>query len=416
VSKKSRQASAVESNNRTATNPQTIRVGELLVEAGIVSSAEMIEAIQVSKRLGVPIGRVLTMSGCVRESVLEAALQVQQLIRQEEVPVQAAINSLHRAHSMKMSIMDALAEEDLQPDLEHDPHKLAELLVDSNIVSAEEMERAVQDSVEKGVPLGSTLVMQGFMSEQVLPSLVNIQRQITSGGLSREDGLKEIQETFVHWVKADESLKKPLKGDEPNSSDHLKSGTYEALSSTSTQSNQSLQTQALPKVSPDGSESLGDQGRGSTEARADGKSDPRAEARAEVKQPEDVSAVRLVDLLKQSGLFSQADVQRRYDLMLKDPVRSAKFFLELGLVEEEDIKGALRSHSLMQRGHLTRDEAARALQQSRTEGFERELSQEGSERVRRYTDKKWRGQMGKVLGGALFGAVIAGITMGRRNK
>jgi len=394
VSKKSRHASQVDNNNRGTASPQSIRVGELLVEAEIVSSAEMIEAIQVSKRLGVPIGRVLTMSGCVRESVLEAALQVQQLVRREEVPVQAAINSLHRAHSMKISIMDALAEEDLQPDLEHDPHKLAELLVDSNIVSAEEMERAVQDSVEKGVPLGSTLVMQGFMSEQVLPSLVNIQRQITTGTLSREDGLKEIQETFVLWVKADESLKKPLEVDEPVSSDHLKSGTYNALpsnaaqSSQNAQNNQSMQTQALPKVSPP--------------------------AEASAPQAEDNSGVRLVDLLKQSGLFSQADVQRRYDLMLKDPVRSARFFLELGLAEEEDLKGAIRSHSLMQRGLLTREEAAQALQQSRAEGFERDPSGEGSERVRRYTDKKWRGQMGKVLGGALLGAVVAGFTLGRR--
>jgi len=413
VSKKSRQTGTVENNNPSAASPHSIRVGELLTDAGIVSSAEMIEAIQVSKRLGVPIGRVLTMSGCVRESVLEAALQVQQLVRREEVPLQAALNSLHRAHSMKMSIMDALAEEDLQPDLEHDPHKLAELLVDSNIVSAEEMERAVQDSVDKGVPLGSTLVMQGFMSEQVLPSLVSIQRQITSGALSREDGLKEIQETFVLWVKADESLKKPLKNDEPESPDHLRSGTYPALSSTTTQSNQSLQTQALPKISPEGGES-GDQSKSGLETRPEARTEAKIENQSLPKQAEDVSSVRLVDLLKQSGIFSQADVQRRYDLMLKDPVRSARFFLELGLVEEEDIKGALRSHSLMQRGHLTREEAAQALQQSRADGFERELSGEGSERVRRYTDKKWRGQMGKVLGGALLGAVVAGFTFGRR--
>src|SRR5208283_3112083 len=114
--------------------------------------------------------------------------------------------------------------------------------------------------------------------------------------------------------------------------------------------------------------------------------------------PEDNSNVRLVDLLKLSGIFSQADVQRRYDSMLKDPVRSARFFLELGLVDEEDLKSAIRTHSLLQRGHLTRDEAALALRQSRSSEFEKELSSEHSEKVKRYMDKRWRGHMGKILG------------------
>ncbi|MBS1990840.1 MAG: hypothetical protein JSS86_08165 [Cyanobacteria bacterium SZAS LIN-2] len=395
MSKKSSRTGQLDSSNLGPANPTAIRVGELLVEAGIVSSAEMIEAIQVSKRLGVPIGRVLTMSGCVRESVLEAALQVQQLIRHEEVPLQAGINSLSRANEMKISLIDALAEEDLQPDLEHDPHKLAELLVDSNIVSAEEMERAVLVSVEKGVPLGSTLVMQGFMSEQVLPSLVRIQRQISEGGLSREDGLKEIQETFVLWVKADESLKKPLEIDEPVSSDQLKTGSYSTPSPAPVPAERAA---AAPAPAP-------------AERTVEN-------APAQSSASQDVSTVRLVDLLKQAGIFSQADVQQRYDQMLKDPVRSARFFLELGLVQDEDIKGALRTHSLMQRGHLTREEAALALSQARATDFERELDAGAAgqlpDNVRRYTDKRWRGQMGKVLGGALLGAVVAGITMGRK--
>jgi hypothetical protein len=360
-------------------------VGELLSEAGIVSSAEMTEAIQVSKRLGVPIGRVLTMSGWVPEPILEAALQVQLLIRNNEVPLTAGINSLQRVYKNKLSLSEALAEEDLKPELILDPLKLAELLVDSNIVSAEQMELAVQTSFEQGVPLGSTLVMQGFMSEAVLPSLERIQRQISEGQLSRENGLKEIQETFVLWVKADESLKQPLKVDEPAPRSESKAQKEDQL-------NDSRRAPA-----------------------------PQPVAHAETKlpdepAPEDNSNVRLVDLLKQSEVFSQADVQRRYDSMLKDPVRSAKFFLELGLVDEEDIKNAIRTHSLMQRGHLSRSEAAMTLRQLRSSGYERELNAETSEKVKRYTDKRWRGHMGKILGGALFGAFVAGITMGKRGK
>jgi len=70
----------------------------------------------------------------------------------------------------------------------------------------------------------------------------------------------------------------------------------------------------------------------------------------------------------------------------------------------------------MQRGHLSRSEAAMTLRQLRSSDYERQLSGETPEKVRRYTDKRWRGHMGKILGGALFGAFVAGITMGKRGK
>jgi hypothetical protein len=52
-----------------------VRVGDMLVAARVVSSAEITEAIQVSKRLSIPIGRVLITSGCVTEKLLHAALE-----------------------------------------------------------------------------------------------------------------------------------------------------------------------------------------------------------------------------------------------------------------------------------------------------------------------------------------------------
>ncbi len=76
-----------------SSNYKSVRVGELLVDAQIISSSEMTEAIQVSKRLGVPIGRVLMMSGSVRQDELAASLQVQPLIREGQIPYDAAISA-----------------------------------------------------------------------------------------------------------------------------------------------------------------------------------------------------------------------------------------------------------------------------------------------------------------------------------
>jgi len=387
-----------------SSNQKSVRVGELLVDAQIISSAEMTEAIQVSKRLGVPIGRVLMMSGSVRHDELAASLQIQPLVREGQIPYDAAISGLKRVHQLRMTMADALAREDLRPDLVDNPEYLGELLLDSNLVAPEDMEKAIQTSMASGIPLGSALVLQGLLSPALFPSLQRIQQQLVEGTLGREEGIKEVQDTFVHWLKAEESKDQPEAALQPSDAIAAPDPPYQATVAQAPKepaknNGQSAQPAAVaaasvaPQVEP-------------------------VKARAEVQA---VADIRLVDLLKSAGFFSQADVQKRYEAMLKDPVRSAKFFLELGLLAEEDVKNAVRSHGLMTKGSLTREEAIFALSSCRTSDLEKQISQAGSPaannaKIDRYMDKGQRNVMSKVIGGALFGAIIAGFTFSNRGK
>ncbi len=378
-----------------SSNYKSVRVGELLVDAQIISSSEMTEAIQVSKRLGVPIGRVLMMSGSVRQDELAGSLQVQPLIREGQIPYDAAISALRRVHQLRISIADAFAQEDLRPDIEDNPEYLGELLLDSNLVAPEDMERAIQTSMSSGIPLGSALVLQGILSPALFPSLQRIQKQLIEGVLTREEGIKEVQDTFVLWLKAEESKEKvpaPLLGKDTIAAED----SYVIAKSEPIRSNGS-QTNAH-----------GHHVEASTETVETKLATP--------KTSETVADVRLVDLLKSAGVFSQADVQRNYEAMLKDPIRSGRFYVELGLIDEEDMKRALRSHALMTRGNLTKEEAIFALNSSRTTEFEKQIAGTDSVKVQRYMDKQWRGKATKVLGGALFGALVAGLTFSNRKK
>ncbi len=126
--------------------------------------------------------------------------------------------------------------------------------------------------------------------------------------------------------------------------------------------------------------------------------------------------MRLVDLLKQSGIFSQAEVQRSYEALLRDPERSARFFLELGLISEEDLRNSLRAHALLQKGMLNKDEAIYAVRNERVTEYEKTISDVKDEKVKRYMDRQWRGRMSTVLGGALVGAVVAGFSMAKNKR
>lgn len=391
-----------------------IRVGELLQDSGIVRPEEMIEAIQVSKRLGVPIGRVLMMSGWVRADELEAALHSQVLVRTEQIPREAALSALRLVHEQHMSLIDALSVEEFEPQIEDNPALLAELLLDSNLVSPEQIELAYEKSQRSGIPLASALVLQGVLSPNLFPSLQRIQLLIENGELSREEGVVQVQNTFMLWLKAEESLNKdtfpegagsvrpdaPYLMSETNVETKVRNGA-----SADNKPEASAEPQPGSEPTPVSIESQIQTG------------DRHPQVSAEAASAVSNSDVRLVDLLKSAGYFTQEDIQRRYQAMLADPVESGRFFIELGLIDEHQAKVALRSHSLLTRGLLNQEEAIYALGAKGDDSqSSEELSPASNAKVQRYMDKQWRGRVSRALGGAIIGALVAGLTLSSKRE
>lgn len=385
---------------------KAVKVGELLVGASIVSSAEMTEAIQVSKRLAVPIGRVLTMSGCVREDVLEGALQLQRLIKEGSLSVEGGIETLKRVHEDRVELAEALTTESQRMALLDTAESLGELLLDSNIISEDDLVKAMQTSFDNGVPLGTTLVLQGLLSPSLFPSILSVHKNIVRGVTGRDEGVKEIQEIFLHWLKAEESLRAHSTYKESE----RKNDQIEATAVTTVTIAPAIDKKAEDKQAAEKAVKA-------SEARASESKEPKEskEAKKEAKPVAD-SELRLVDLLKQSGLFSQGDVQKRYEAMLRDPERSARFFIELGLIGVDDAKVALRAHGLLSKGNLSKEEAIYAVRNDRVSDYEKSIVEVKEEKVKRYMDQQWRGRMSTVIGGALVGAVVAGFSISRNKK
>lgn len=380
-----------------------VKVGELLTEADIVSSAELTEAIQVAKRLGVPIGRTLLMSGFVREDVLEAALQAQSLLRDNKLPLDTAVKALRQVHDNKIDLNEALKEENLNPD--YTPaDKLAALLLDSNIVDPEELEKAMETSAASGIPLGSALVLQGVLSPALFPSVQRIQEQLAHSEISRDEAIKAVQKTFLLWVKAEESLNKgkttlefekpipqPIAAAEPPVKAKPEQSTANVLDSVS-----SLEVQT-----PQASSSV---------------------------KPLDDADYRLVDLLKAANVFSQADVQSKYQAMLRDPRASARFFLSLGLLSEEEAHMALANMDMLKRGQITREQAIDNCRADLNDGHHQAVFSPKQDlnlnlgRTSSVTDRRrsalggpeGKGQVAKVIGGALAGMLVAGLFSKRK--
>src|SRR5581483_3110288 len=83
------------------------RLGELFLEAGIISPDVLNQGLVIAKRATLPLGRVLVMSGHVSELDVVCALQTQTSIRDGAIDVKMAKALLRFAHVHQVTIDEA---------------------------------------------------------------------------------------------------------------------------------------------------------------------------------------------------------------------------------------------------------------------------------------------------------------------
>lgn len=72
----------------------TIKIGQLLLGAGLLSGADLAEALEIAIESGQLIGRVLVMSGFVSDEQLKVGLAIQEKIRNNQMSLEEGIKEL----------------------------------------------------------------------------------------------------------------------------------------------------------------------------------------------------------------------------------------------------------------------------------------------------------------------------------
>jgi hypothetical protein len=187
-------------------NSTTIRIGDLLERAGLVTSADLTEAVSVSKRLQLPIGRVLIMSGCVTERILKSAIEAQSLIRDKGVNLGKALETLVKVAEEDISFQDALRKTDPARVPGSHTNRLGEILIEFGLIDEQQLQDALVLSGETGMQLGATLVSMDLLSPMLLPLLLRTQEQIREGIITRQQAAQEFKSSYAMWTKAEESF------------------------------------------------------------------------------------------------------------------------------------------------------------------------------------------------------------------
>lgn len=224
-----------------------IRIGELLVRSGVITTYDLSEAEKLSAHMKVQFGRLLIMAGCLTEEALECALEAQQLVRDGMLNSEIACEALAFAVQENIPLRQALEMLDCLPQFGTATLRLAELIHDANIIDEEKLHDAFDTSMETNRSLPEVLVEMHCISPGLLAIMTRMQEQIRNDTLDREDAINELKGTFKIWTRADKAM-----ANDPMSKSAIISGTNAPAPAKPSRFTSSFDSVTrLPAISPE---------------------------------------------------------------------------------------------------------------------------------------------------------------------
>jgi len=166
-----------------------IRIGDLLMKAGILTSDYIKNALANFEQRGMPIGKVLVLSGYLTEQQLRTALEVQSLLNDGLLPLDVAVTALQIAHKEKVPLSEAFQRSGFVQPEDQQTNKLGQLLVEANIVSNKDLDEALQTNIRTGLPIGHIFCFRGFVSQALVCTALLAQQLIRRGMIERNQAI-----------------------------------------------------------------------------------------------------------------------------------------------------------------------------------------------------------------------------------
>lgn len=172
----------------------TYLLGDLAVQLEVVTQVQVEQSLAISSDTGLPLGRVLVLSGLVGENDLSNLIRCQTLLREELVQIAMARRAFSMVRGTTRNIDDSLIELGWEKSLEKRLSPLGELLVDSGIISDAQLESYLRQQPRVKLPLGRMLVSSGVISDSFLSTALNVQMMVRQKRLDRPEAIEVLVE------------------------------------------------------------------------------------------------------------------------------------------------------------------------------------------------------------------------------
>lgn len=175
-----------------AYRPEDLKLGELLVAAGIITQAQLLQTLNAQGNSRTPTGQLLIMRGLITPHVLQAAVEAQSAIKDGVAGMPLAIECLKTAWRANRDFAEVLAQH-RSPIDNSETNRLGKLLVDAEVISESQLHNALTTSRSSGLPLGRVLELKKLLNEPVLAAALEMQVRLRDQMIDREEAIDSLR-------------------------------------------------------------------------------------------------------------------------------------------------------------------------------------------------------------------------------
>ncbi|MBS2009739.1 MAG: hypothetical protein JST01_21975, partial [Cyanobacteria bacterium SZAS TMP-1] len=190
-----------EEQSQGESTKQTNRLGELLLEAGIINKGQLSAAMQRSVSTGLPLGRILVLNNSIVDSLLKVALELQVRVRDEMMERTEALETLRAEATklgMKVGYYELGSPNDSQMNLKPVKQKtvrLGELLVMAGFLTDTDVMSCLELGLLTERPIGEVMVEQGYVSPEMLHVALTVQQMVEEKVYTPEQAAQSLSMT-----------------------------------------------------------------------------------------------------------------------------------------------------------------------------------------------------------------------------
>lgn len=184
----------------------TNRLGELLIDAGVLNEDQLNDCLLTSRETGMPLGRVLIFKRIITDEVLVAALRAQRYIREGVIPRTDAVDVLKKVNQKKISLEQSMAEGGFLRNRVKRSMPVGYLLVEAGYLAESSLAMCVEFSLSDNKTMVDTLVEQGFASRPMALAALTLQQLINHGTITKALACSALRIVNTKGVDANRAL------------------------------------------------------------------------------------------------------------------------------------------------------------------------------------------------------------------
>lgn len=182
------------------------KLGDLLVEAAILTQQELSQALQQASEAGIPLGRLLAASRRLSPALLHACLNAQVLLRDGRITRAQALNALRSAHTKQTPFEQELADQGSYQAPSGARVKIGELFVLAGILSEEKVLEALEHCLLNQKMIGEVLLEENTITSEMLQAALRLQEAVDKRALTPLTASEALRRVHARNVTVDRAL------------------------------------------------------------------------------------------------------------------------------------------------------------------------------------------------------------------